>query len=247
MSGAAVWTPSKYRWRRGRLVGSRDRRDLAASSRLVADLTAARYDDALGRHARGLLIDLGCGRAPLRLRYASLVERAVGLDWPASLHESAGVDVHCDLRRPLPLATGVADVVLSSDVLEHLPDPDLAIAEIARVLRPGGHLLLNTPFLYRVHEAPHDYLRHTRYSLERLCRDHGLEVVEVTALGGLLDVQADLVAKALEQVPLVGRFLAAAVCALALGLGRTPLGRLARRATGEVFPLAHFLVARRAG
>ncbi|NEE21973.1 class I SAM-dependent methyltransferase, partial [Streptomyces sp. SID7499] len=47
----------------------------------------------------------------------------------------------------LPLADGCADAVLFSEILEHLVDPDQALDELRRVLRPGGHLMLSTPNL----------------------------------------------------------------------------------------------------
>ena len=245
MRAVETWQPTKYRDRRGRLMASRDRRHVAVSSRLHVDLVAAEYDEWLPRVVRGRLLDLGCGTVPLYASYADRAGSVVTVDWPSSLHEGRHVDVLADLSHTLPLRSGSVDTVVSSDVLEHLPDPRLAMAEIARVLAPGGHLLLNTPFLYRVHEAPHDFLRHTRYSLARLATEQGLEVVELTEVGGVVEVLGDLTAKVLEQVPLVGRWLAAFSNALVAGFGRTPPGRLVRRATCATFPLAHFLVARR--
>ena len=195
----------------------------------------------------GRLLDLGCGTVPLYAQYRDRASSVTTVDWPSSLHEEGHVDVWADLARPLPFDQACAETVISSDVLEHLPIPDVALSEISRVLAPGGHLVLNTPFLYRVHEAPHDFARHTRYSLERLVEDHGLELVTLEEVGGVLDVMGDLWAKILEQVPLVGRPLAAGVCASTSWFGATSLGRLVRRTTRAQFPLAHFVVARRPG
>ena len=68
------WRPSKYVYRRGRLMGSRDPKEVAVSSRLMADLVAAHYDRYLKEHARGRLLDLGCGKMPLLHAYAELVD-----------------------------------------------------------------------------------------------------------------------------------------------------------------------------
>ena len=242
---ADEWTPTKYEVHRGRLRAARSPRHVAVSSRLHVDLVATEYDKWLPRVARGRLLDLGCGTAPLYGRYREQVSAVVAVDWPSSLHEARHVDVWADLGDPLPFRAGSVDTVISSDVLEHLPTPERAMAEIARVLSPGGHLVLNTPFLYRVHEAPHDFLRHTRYSLERLAHVNGLEVIALVEVGGVVEVLGDLWVKVLEQVPLVGRFLAVGATAVISWFGRTPLGRLARRLTCQTFPLAHFLVARR--
>ena len=62
-------------------------------------------------------------------------------------------------------ALGIADasfeMVLCTEVLEHLPEPQRAIDEMFRVLVPGGQLLLTTRFLFPIHDAPHDYFRFT--------------------------------------------------------------------------------------
>ena len=63
------------------------------------------------------------------------------------------------------------DVVVISEVLEHLHSPHRAVERIQAALRPGGQLLLTAPFLLPIHERPHDYYRYTRYGLEFLLRD----------------------------------------------------------------------------
>lgn len=63
------------------------------------------------------------------------------------------------------------DVIVLSEVLEHVHSPHLAIANIRAALREGGRLILTVPFLFPIHERPHDYYRYTRYGLEYLLRD----------------------------------------------------------------------------
>lgn len=63
------------------------------------------------------------------------------------------------------------DVIVLSEVLEHVPSPHLAIANIRAALREGGRLILTVPFLFPIHERPHDYYRYTRYGLEYLLRE----------------------------------------------------------------------------
>src|SRR5215207_1692103 len=57
------------------------------------------------------------------------------------------------------------DVIVLSEVLEHVHSPHLAIANIRAALREGGRLILTVPFLFPIHERPHDYYRYTRYGL----------------------------------------------------------------------------------
>ena len=76
----------------------------------------------------------------------------------------------------LPFADGSLAAVVSQEVLEHLPDPALALAEIARVLAPGGLLYLQTPFVIGRHDAPHDYWRFTGDGLARLLASAGFDL-----------------------------------------------------------------------
>jgi SAM-dependent methyltransferase len=127
-------------------------------------------------YARGLVLDVGCAdrwacdRLPAGCDY-------VGIDYPHTGLELYGARPDClaDAAR-LPIADGVVDTVLLLDVLEHLRHPNEALAECARVLRPGGRLLLAVPFLYPIHDAPHDFQRLTEYGLARDVRATGLEV-----------------------------------------------------------------------
>lgn len=227
------WRPSKYVRRNGRLVASRDPREVAVGTRLVADLVAAAYDAALPRHARGRLLDLGCGKAPLFETYRDRVTDVTCADWGKSLHGGAYLDVECDLTEPLPFREKEFDTILLSDVLEHIPEPLRLWAEMARVLAPGGRILLNVPFLYWLHEQPHDYYRFTEFALRRFAEGAGLAVLELGPVGGWPQVMADLFAKGVAGVPLVGRPLASLAQWLARKGGGKP----------TAFPLGYFLVA----
>jgi SAM-dependent methyltransferase len=66
------------------------------------------------------------------------------------------------------------DAVLLLDVLEHVPDPDFVFGEIKRVLTDNGRLFISVPFLYREHETPFDFARHTVLGMrERIARQQG--------------------------------------------------------------------------
>lgn len=64
------------------------------------------------------------------------------------------------------------DSVFLMEVLEHVHDPNKAIREIYRVLKPGGTLVFSVPFIFPIHDRPHDYFRYTKYGLELLLRDY---------------------------------------------------------------------------
>ena len=245
MRNAERWRPSKYVLRGGRLRGSRDPREVAVASRLVADLVAAAYEPALAEHARGRMLELGCGKAPLYGAYRDRVSAVTCVDWVHSPHGAEHVDCACDLTKPLPFPDAAFDTILLSDVLEHIPEPEALWAEAARVLAPGGRLLLNVPFLYGLHEQPHDYYRYTEFALRRFAERAGLAVLALEPVGGAPEVLADLFAKVVVGVPLAGGVLARAAQGSAALLRRTGFGRRASRRSAARFPLGYLLVATR--
>jgi ubiquinone/menaquinone biosynthesis C-methylase UbiE len=111
----------------------------------------------------GRVLDLGCGEQPYREVYGAHAERVVAVDISRRGSESTDAFVRGSAVA-IPFADSSFDFVLCSEVLEHVPDPRRAIGEIARVLRPGGRLVLTVPFLYPIHEEPWDFWRFTLLS-----------------------------------------------------------------------------------
>lgn len=116
---------------------------------------------------RGSLLDLGCGQKPFGELYAHHCDFAVGADVPASLHGLSHIDVQAD-GVSLPFQNFTFDVVLCTEVMEHVAEPQRMLCEIYRILKPGGFLILTTPFLVAVHEAPFDFYRYTPHGLRHL-------------------------------------------------------------------------------
>ena len=93
------------------------------------------------------------------------------------------LDVLGDLAS-LPFADRVFDAALNIVTLEHVKDPRRVLTELARVLKPGGRLLLVVPHEWEVHQHPHDFFRFTKYGVEELARAAGLRVVSMEPGGG---------------------------------------------------------------
>lgn len=92
-------------------------------------------------------LDAGCGRFGVLGRFQDRVGLAVGVDrdFP-SLRENPILSLRVQARlEALPFAGGAFDLILCTWVIEHLPEPEWAFQEMARALKPGGHLLLLTP------------------------------------------------------------------------------------------------------
>jgi SAM-dependent methyltransferase len=97
-----------------------------------------------------------------------------------------------DLSKKLPFKESSIDTILLTDVLEHLSNPQLLLSESERILRTNGHILIFVPFLYWLHEQPHDYFRYTEHALADLIESSGLVSVEIYPYGGGSDVLIDM-------------------------------------------------------
>jgi len=136
---------------------------------------------ALPRDSR--VLDVGAGETPHATMFAHTryhtVDRAIGdATW-----DYTKIDVIGDAHR-LPFQDASFDAVVNIQVLEHLREPGLAVSEFARVLKPGGRLLLSTVMCWEIHQHPHDFFRYTRYGLEYLFQKAGLGEIRIEALGG---------------------------------------------------------------
>jgi len=243
MKHRELWQPSKYVYRNGKLAASRDHVEVGVGSRLMVDLVAGFYDRNLPIHAKGRLLDLGCGKVPLFAAYSKLVTDNICVDWENSLHPNAYLDFECDITASLPFKDGEFDTIILSDVLEHIPQPERLMADMARMLSANGKLILNVPFFYWIHERPHDYYRYTEFALRRFVDGAGLKLLQLDAVGGSPEALADMLAKHLQFVPLLGTALAACVQFVARVFVGTSFGGKISRKTAEGFPLGYFLVA----
>lgn len=243
MKNQDKWQPSKYVYRNGKLTASRDPREVAFGSRLAADITASWYDRNLRRYAKGRLLDLGCGKVPLFAAYKHYVIDNICADWVNTAHKCEYLDCECDISIGLPFIDGEFDTIVLSDVLEHLPNPENVWRELSRLLAPGGRIIMNVPFYYWIHEAPHDYYRYTGFKLKNFVECSALKLVLLDSMGGAPEILADIFAKNMCAVPRIGRFMGLLVQRLTALFVRTGLGKKVSDATKTVFPFGYFLVA----
>jgi SAM-dependent methyltransferase len=128
-----------------------------------------------------LVLDAGAGKSPYRKLFDHAKYEAA--DFAQLTTGYAPLDYVCDLT-DIPVEDGRFDRVICNQVLEHLPEPGKALAELYRVLKPGGRILLSAPLYYAEHQVPYDFFRYTRYSLRRLFEQAGFDIERIEWLEG---------------------------------------------------------------
>ena len=97
--------------------------------------------------------------------------------------DTSGIDLVCDITA-IPEPDAAFDAILCSEVLEHVPDPTKVLDEFARLLKPGGKLILTAPFASLVHFAPYHYCTgFSRYWYEHHLAQRGFQIAELTPNG----------------------------------------------------------------
>lgn len=235
---AEAFRPPLHERRRGMLSA------LRIGLRRWADLQFASIWRDLERllpQVRGTLVDVGAGAQPFRelvapaVRYIPVdieeAERHFGYRMPDTRHYRGEV---------LPVETGEASAVLCTETLEHVRGVAQFLAEIRRVLAPGGLLVLTVPFSARWHFVPQDFWRFTPSGLDHLLTRAGFREVRIYARGGALAVACYkvlgfillMLAGGGRRGARAGLCRVVGVCLLPLGVFAALLGNLALRVPG---------------
>ncbi|MDQ6607997.1 MAG: methyltransferase domain-containing protein [Actinomycetota bacterium] len=160
------------------------------------------------------VLDLGCGAGQFTRELADAGALPVGVEVAeAALGRARAAAPELDFRlapidAPLPLPDGSFELVWASEVIEHVADTALWLSEMARVLVPGGRLLLSTPAhgrllvalrgIERFSEPLGDHLHlYTRGSLRTVLGEFGFEQIRIRAVGGPPLLRRMLLARAL--------------------------------------------------
>lgn len=117
-----------------------------------------------------VLLDVGAGRGDFAEAFQG--RAAIALD----VYPYPEVDLVCDLTQANPFRPASFEAAVVMNVLEHVYDTHALLDALARLLKPGGALILAIPFMVKIHQAPVDFVRFTHFALERLGQDHGLVV-----------------------------------------------------------------------
>jgi SAM-dependent methyltransferase len=155
-------------------------------------LLKKKLEDSIPRHfdktKKYRILDYGCGVKPYEYVFEEFKKDYIGID--------IGDNPHADFRiepdEKLKFADAEFDVVLSSQVLEHVENVELYLSECNRVLKTGGMLILSTHGTWQFHSAPIDVQRWTSYGLKKLISKYGFDIVEVVPALGQLALTSQL-------------------------------------------------------
>ncbi len=150
---------------------------------LMSSMTSPRQHAFMARYAdRRLALNVGAGKTTFHEYFPNQVTTDV------EVRPGTHIDIVADAHNLSAIPNHTYEVVLFTEVLEHLHTPHLAIAELRRILKPGGLLLLTTRFIFPLHGSPVDYYRYTKYGLRHLLQD--FEIVELSAEANTMETLA---------------------------------------------------------
>lgn len=136
------------------------------------------------------VLDVGAGSAPYRALFAKCDYTTQDFSQLKADQLRHGGYAAIDIVSPadtIPVAEASFDVLLCTEVLEHVPKPIAVIQEFGRVLRPGGRLILTAPLGSGIHQEPyHFYGGYTRYWYEKFLTEAGFDTIVIVANDGSL-------------------------------------------------------------
>lgn len=146
------------------------------------------------------LLDAGAGEGKYKPYFANQRYCGVDLGVGDAGWDYTRLDVVGDLAS-LPFTAGTFEGSLSAVTLEHVRDPARVLSELARVLTPGGRLLLIVPLEWEEHQQPRDYFRYTRHGLEYLLQQAGFAELSIQPVGGFFRLLSRRLLNALQFFP----------------------------------------------
>lgn len=144
----------------------------------LATIPIVAFIDRNSNRCHGKLVDIGCGNKPY-IKYFKYIDEYIGVDL---ISNEADIVANA---KSLPIESNSVDVVLCNQVIEHDAEPVKIIAEIRRILKKDGVLILSAPQMGRLHGEPNDYYRFTKWGLNYLLEKNGMKIEVIEPHGGI--------------------------------------------------------------
>jgi SAM-dependent methyltransferase len=169
----------------------------------VPNPSRVRLDSWVKKAAEGLpegavVLDAGAGAGPYKYLFAGVNYESA--DFAQLDKRYTDLTYVCDLAT-IPVEESRFDRVICNQVLEHVPDPGAVLAELHRVLKPGGELWASAPLFYEEHEQPYDFYRYTQFGWRHLATSVGFMVRDVEWLEGYYGTFSYQLAMAARYLP----------------------------------------------
>lgn len=152
----------------------------------------------------GVVLDIGGEAKNYRGKFSPPNDKSIS--WQiVNIDEDSGADIIASAY-DIPLKKNYADIILITEVLEHLEKPEEALQEITRLLKPNGIMVATMPFMYQVHGDPYDFTRWTATALKNKITNAGMTVTNIEPMGGTWSVVYDTLRSQLYRSSKMNKF-----------------------------------------
>ena len=138
------------------------------------------------------VFDIGCGNKPYENYIQGIIKQGVYKGCDVVQSSENKVDILCEATN-IPEPSEQYDVVICTQVIEHVFDHSKVFEEAYRLLKPGGRFIVSSNFIWEIHEAPYDFYRFTDECFKTLLTNAGFDIKESKANGGKWAVLGQLI------------------------------------------------------
>ena len=145
----------------------------------------------------GRVLDLGGKKKNKKGKFRPPMDKVESWEY-VNIDAASNPDYICSAES-ITIKDEIYDIVLMTELLEHLQNPEAALAEASRILKKNGRLICTIPFLHPIHGDPHDFQRWTPKKIEIEFKKRGFVIEKLDHMGGLFAVIYDLLHVALND------------------------------------------------
>jgi len=136
----------------------------------------------------GYVLDYGSGDRPYEKMLLRKFNKYIAVDYiPTSKKFCKKPDIYINSSE-LPFLSNVIDCIVFTEVMHYLYDPKIVVAELYRILKPGGKLIGSVPFAFGEDDPPNDFYRYTYFSLKKIFEDACFEIINIEYVGDMIGV-----------------------------------------------------------